>query len=104
MGKVTKLVTDPDGNNMRLPASFAQAEEQAGVRLDRRRNYFMTTKAVFVLVTETMACSGCSCDCGDMYGCNHGASGCRECGYTGKRRETHPVPLENQHYEVPSPF
>lgn len=41
----------------------------------------------------TIACTGCSCDCGDGYPCGHGASGCSECGYTGKRRDAMWLPL-----------
>jgi len=45
--------------------------------------------------TGTVDCSGCSCDCGDGYGCSHEASGCSECGHTGKRRMTFGFPARS---------
>lgn len=45
------------------------------------------------VVKYTHPCSGCSCDCSDGYGCDHGNSGCHECGYQGKRRVVMYIPL-----------
>lgn len=104
MGTVTKIVTGPDGKPIRLPIPFIEAQCFVDGRLDRRKNYLLIDQTVFVVVTGTIACSGCSCDCGAEYGCNHEAHGCRECGYTGKRRETFSYPLESQHYKIPPPF
>ncbi len=42
----------------------------------------------------TGECSGCACDCGDGYPCSHGAGGCDECGYTGKRVRHFPVAFD----------
>jgi len=42
----------------------------------------------------TLACSGCSCDCSEFGGCSHGSGGCRECGYTGKRVQEFPDPIQ----------
>jgi hypothetical protein len=46
-----------------------------------------------IVLRYTRVCSGCDCDCGDGYGCSHGASGCDECGYTGKRRHAEAWPI-----------
>lgn len=79
--------------------TITEAENIAGVRLDRRRKYaanhdgaadINTGAKVYELHTETGLCSGCACDCHP--GCNHGASGCHECGYTGKRRSQMWIP------------
>lgn len=87
--------------------TWQEAEKIAGSRLDRRRQYYIHTEEgrraenpyafngsydmpdakLFAYVEGTRECSGCSCDCGEGYGCSHGAAGCEECGYTGKRRE-----------------
>lgn len=73
--------------------SIVEAERIAGERLDRRRKYAAnddgsadesTGAKIYVLHTEAGLCSGCACDCHP--GCGHGAAGCPECGYTGKRR------------------
>ncbi len=73
--------------------TIAEAEALAGSRLDRRRKYAANSDGsadelsgakIYILHTETGLCSGCACDCHP--GCGHGASGCQECGYTGKRR------------------
>lgn len=43
----------------------------------------------------TGPCSGCDCDCaGDGRPCGHGAGGCDECGYTGKRVRHFPVAFD----------
>ena len=66
------------------------------LKLDRRKVY---TVGMFdelaILETYTRRCSGCSCDCSEG-GCNHGNSGCDECGYTGKRVESFPCPAETK--------
>lgn len=70
-----------------------EAEKIAGFRVDRRRRYAVNDDrspcdvsgaVIFALGKYTLPCSGCNCDCHP--GCSHGASGCDECGYTGKRR------------------
>lgn len=65
------------------------------LNLDKRVKYFEWTGYLCYSAKYTHPCSGCSCDCSDGYGCNHGNSGCRECGYTGKRRGSVPVAVEN---------
>lgn len=87
--------------------TWQEAEKLAGKRLDRRRQYYVHTEegrtvknmyafngsegmpdALLLTYEEwTQNCSGCDCDCGDGYPCHHGAGGCEECGYTGKRRQ-----------------
>lgn len=63
------------------------------LKLDRRTKYFEFLGNLVFNVKHTSPCSGCSCDCSDGYGCNHGNAGCRECGYTGKRRGVYPMPI-----------
>jgi hypothetical protein len=73
--------------------SIADAERLHGSRVDRRKKYAShdnesphdSGAKIFELCTFTSACSGCSCECSMPYACGHGASGCKECGYTGKR-------------------
>lgn len=60
------------------------------------RNLSKDEKGWSVRARWTRECSGCSCDCGDGYGCSHGAGGCDECGYTGKRREEMWIPLYDE--------
>lgn len=60
-------------------------------KLDRRIKWFAYCGIVTRDAKATTACSGCSCDCSDGYGCDHGNSGCSECGYTGKRIGIYPV-------------
>lgn len=63
-------------------------------KLDRRKVYSVGMFGELATVEfYTGDCSGCSCDCGDGYGCSHGCSGCEECGFTGKRRNWFPSPL-----------
>lgn len=63
------------------------------LKLDRRRKYFKFCGTLTYNQWYTAPCSGCSCDCSDGYGCNHGNAGCSECGYTGKRRDGYPIPV-----------
>lgn len=53
--------------------------------LDRRKVYTAVDGVLATWERFTGVCSGCRCDCGDGYPCSHGAAGCHECGYTGKR-------------------
>jgi len=62
------------------------------LKLDRRHKWYEWLGQLVYTYKYTAPCSGCSCDCSDGYGCSHGASGCHECGYTGKRRGAVPVP------------
>jgi hypothetical protein len=71
--------------------------------LDRRRVYTVGCFGELAIVGRyTSDCSGCSCDCGDGYGCSHGCAGCDECGYTGKRRTWFPEPFRanDRFYQV----
>lgn len=61
-------------------------------KLDRRFEYMELGGEVIYSVHYTSPCTGCSCDCSDGHGCNHGNVGCFECGYTGKRRDSVPIP------------
>lgn len=91
MRKVTRTVDDPEAKwGFRVvPATYEEAEKITGFRLDRRLNYSINRESeVLIEAVCTMECSGCSCDCSSCsYGYNaHPASGCKECGYTGKSR------------------
>lgn len=69
-----------------LPATYEDAENITGFRLDRRVNYSISQEREVEQESWcTLDCSGCSCGCEG--GCCCGPSaGCSECGYTGKRR------------------
>lgn len=61
-------------------------------RLNRRKVYEVGYSGELAMRQRfTAACFTCSCDCG-YGGCSHRSSGCRECGYTGKRRSYFPEP------------
>lgn len=85
-------VVDKDGfvHYDERPATFERAERIAGRRLDRRRNYAIIDGKVAEMVSWSQACSGCHDGC-DGY--NSTGNGCSECGYTGRRRQSHWVPL-----------
>lgn len=81
-----------------------EADFRAGRRLDRRKAWAFIDNRPHELVRWTQACSGCSCDCGDGYPCDHGASGCDECGYHGVVRNQMWIPThqpEDQPHERP---
>lgn len=60
--------------------------------LDRRKVYVLDPLGHLATAERfTTRCSGCACDCSDS--CAHGSSGCRECGYTGKRVTFFAVPV-----------
>lgn len=62
--------------------------------LDRRKVYCVGCFGELASDSKyTGDCNGCSCDCGDPYGCSHGCAGCDECGYTGKRINHFPDPV-----------
>ena len=72
----------------------AEAEQRSGVKLDGRRKYFIWEGLVCVEEKYTQPCSGCSCD--SEYPCSccvKRGHGCEECGYTGKRRNSFPCPV-----------
>lgn len=76
-----------------LPDVFYSVEEAVRLlKLDRRHRWEEFCGELSYPCWYTTHCSGCSCDCSDGYGCNHGNSGCYECGYTGKRRSAFPIP------------
>ncbi len=81
MGKVFKY--SADGCQL---STHEEAESITGFRLDRRLNYSIGESGE---VEEegfcTLRCSGCSCGCEGGCSCGDGM-GCRECGYTGRRR------------------
>ncbi len=86
----------------RVRCNLIDAKDRRAVRrlvmrlkLDRRKVYTLGHDGE--LATEewfTGACSGCSCDCGEGYGCSHGGAGCDECGYTGKVKQYFPLPID----------
>lgn len=99
-GKVLRWVKR---KNCYVLSSYETADRLAGFRLDRRSNYFIDRYDGSLQVLQegywTTGCSGCSCDCG-CYG-GHGAAGCSECGYTGKRRMYFQVPVELKREAAP---
>ena len=90
---------------------WQEAERIIGHTLDRRRKYATTDDGkpaadmfgavLFVVAAFTASCSGCT-ETSDGYNVNgfptdpkHGClvgAGCRECGYTGKSRQSYWVP------------
>ena len=68
-----------------------EAEKIAGTRLDRRRKYFLWEGVVCFHIKFTSICTGC-CDDSE-YANDSIGSGCCECGYTGKRRGSAPMPV-----------
>ncbi|MDD1966129.1 hypothetical protein NPS29_12440 [Pseudomonas putida] len=91
MRTVVRIVEDPSAKwgFRRESATYEDAEKITGFRLDRRSSFLILRDGrVEQIGVATIGCSGCSCDCSSCsYGYNaHGASGCEECGYTGKRR------------------
>lgn len=69
-------------------SSHEEAEQITGFKLDRRLNYSINEdREVEEDGVCTMPCSGCKCDAyGGCNCCGERGAGCRECGYTGKRR------------------
>lgn len=72
------------------PSTYERADELAGRRLDRRRNYAIFGTEVCESAQWSAPCSGCH----EGYDSGPG-HGCRECGYTGMRRSGAWVPLMN---------
>lgn len=83
--------------------TIEEAEKLAGKRLDRRRKWFLYDGDVCYDGKWTQACSGCYEGGGEYSHLNkyyqydeklkiHIGSGCEECGYTGKRRQSYPIP------------
>lgn len=76
--------------------SWVEAERVAGRRLDRRldrrRTYTIMGAEVFEDVRHSDACSGCS-DWPEGDDVGERGSGCSDCGYTGRRRQVHGVPV-----------
>lgn len=77
---------------------WEEANKRAGFRLDRRKSWAFIPRTDDLGIPElcnaiafTAACSGCY-DTESMY-CAPAGSGCRECGYTGKRRHHCFVPF-----------
>jgi hypothetical protein len=80
--------------------SIDDAEKMAGVKLDRRRVYGVVKEGeLCFMASYTIRCSGCTED--SEYSFSLIGSGCRECGYTGKRRinEWQPAYLINKALE-----
>ena len=85
-----KQIETEEGN--RLIAEFNTLEVAISeLNLDRRHKWEVFEGKVCHPAKISLPCSGCSCDCGDGYGCNHEPAGCRECGGSGKRRMIFPV-------------
>lgn len=68
------------------------AEEKSGMKLDGRKRYFVWNGEVCTSEKYTSVCSGCSPDC--EYTSVSVGAGCFECGYTGKRRQSCPMPVK----------
>lgn len=71
------------------PITWEAADAMAGKRLDRRRNYMVISGKVCESSDWSSPCSGCSDDF-----CSGRGGGCRECGYTGKRRDGMWIPVD----------
>ncbi|MDQ0505964.1 hypothetical protein [Xanthobacter agilis] len=71
------------------PCTWERGDEIAGRRLDRRRVYAVIDGDVCELVMWSARCSGCSSD--DPYEAR--GAGCRECGWTGRRRNAQFIPV-----------
>lgn len=80
------------------PSSYDAADQLAGRRLDRRRNYAIIDGAVHEAFQWSQACSGCYE--GHEIGSGVGM-GCSECGYTGRRRNGAWAPLLKQNNPRP---
>ena len=63
-------------------------------RLDLRRVYAFIDGDLHVLVRWVSNCSGCACQMHDCM-CSCPSGGCRECGYTGKRRRREHAPADH---------
>lgn len=63
------------------PSTYEKADKIAGFRLDRRKNYAIINGEVCEATSWTQECSGCN------------GAGCDECGHTGRRRQSHWVPV-----------
>lgn len=72
------------------PSTYDQAEQIAGRRLDRRKNYAIIDGQVFESCSWSQACSGCYEGYNSFYATG---VGCDECGYTGRRKLGQWVPL-----------
>lgn len=72
---------------------WKDAERITGKRLDRRRRYEVFGGEVGEVVSFVDACSGCT-EVGDYESGPERGGGCHECGYTGRRRQTHFVPVD----------
>lgn len=69
-----------------------EAEKLSSVKLDGRRRYFMWNGEVCTEARWTQACSGCADD--SEYSFPSVGAGCHECGGTGKRRCSFPIPVK----------
>lgn len=94
MAKVIRRIFTAECEYRDEIASFIEADALAGRRVDRRCNYAIIHGQLCESLEFTDQCSGC----------NNGSEclGCRECGYTGKRRQGHWVslPLAQLHRDV----
>lgn len=98
MGKVQIAEFNPATNKVQLTdSSFQYAEGLAGHRLDRRLVYRIVNNIVHVQQSFTMDCVNCQYE-------NGSSVGCKECGYTRKKRCTHFHPIKSMEELVPSPF
>ena len=70
-----------------IQIGWADADEKAGKRLDRRRNYAFIDDELCASVSWTQHCSGCSSSL------NERGFGCRECGYHGVVRTSMFLPI-----------
>ena len=76
------------------PSTYKKAEEIAGRRLDRRKNYAIIDGEVCESMEHRMDCTGCT-ETEDGHIVN-GPCGCRECGYTGISVMRQWIPLEGE--------
>lgn len=84
---------DPDGRIRHHDEAVAwpEADKRAGFRLDRRKNWAFVDGLICDSVSWSRACSGCY---EGHDGDNAKGTGCSECGYQGRARNTAWVPAD----------
>lgn len=91
---ITRTIND--GQVHDAPSTYDAAEAIAGHHLDRRKNYAIIWGDVCEVVQWSDSCSGCTESPEDL-GRDFRGVGCRECGYTGRRRSAMFVPAVLAH-------
>ena len=99
MGKVQILLFDGKTQSGKVvDSTIHYAESLANHRLDRRRNYRISSGIVYQQETFSSNCPNCVYEESDC------SAGCSECGYTKRRKYTHYLPITSMMDQLPSPF